>query len=180
MPTPHSPEPPLPFLPVRRAWSSSPTSAANAPPSTTRARGVYFGLTLAHTRAHLYAALEGIGHGVRHHLDVMRSIEAMPSEVIAVGGGAKSDLWLQIVSDICQVQQTVPAVVLGASYGDAFLAGLGAGLFDAPDAIHGWLANARTVTPNRALAALYDRYHDIYLRLYQQNRQAMHELHDLA
>ena len=156
-------------------------SGERTPINDPRARGVYFGLTLAHTRAHLYrAALEGIGHGVRHHLDVMRSIEAMPSEVIAVGGGAKSDLWLQIVSDICQVQQTVPAVVLGASYGDAFLAGLGAGLFDAPDAIHGWLANARTVTPNRALAALYDRYHDIYLRLYQQNRQAMHELHDLA
>ncbi|MDI9548028.1 MAG: FGGY-family carbohydrate kinase [Chloroflexota bacterium] len=156
-------------------------SGERTPINDPRARGVYFGLTLAHTRAHLYrAALEGIGHGVRHHLDVMRSIEAMPSEVIAVGGGAKSDLWLQIVSDICQVQQTVPAVVLGASYGDAFLAGLGAGLFDAPDAIHGWLANARTVTPNRALAALYDRYHDIYLRLYQQNRQAMHELHKLA
>ena len=106
----------------------------------------------------------------------MRSIEAMPGDHRG-RRRRQSDLWLQIVSDICEVRRSLP--LSETSYGDAF-SGLGAGLFDAPDAIHGWLANARTVTPNRALAALYDRYHDIYLRLYQQNRQAMHELHDLA
>lgn len=156
-------------------------SGERTPINDPQARGVYFGLTLAHSRAHLYrAALEGIGHGVRHHLDVMRSIGAMPKEIIAVGGGAKSDLWLQIVSDICQVAQTVPAVVLGASYGDAFLAGLGVGLFDTPAAIQGWLKRAHTVRPVPALAALYDRYHQLYLQLYQQTKDTMHDLHGLA
>ena len=155
-------------------------SGERTPINDPRARGVYFGLTLAHTRAHLYrAALEGIGHGVRHHLDVMRSIDATPSEVIAVGGGTQSDLWLQVVSDICGVEQKVPAVVLGASYGDAFLAGLGVGLFDSPEHIHRWLKDARTVRPNRELSTLYEQYHQVYLRLYQQNKTLMHELTDL-
>lgn len=156
-------------------------SGERTPINDPRARGVYFGLTLAHTRAHLYrAALEGIGHGVRHHLDVMGSIDATPSEVIAVGGGTQSELWLQVVSDICGVEQTVPAVVLGASYGDAFLAGLGVGLFDSPGDIHRWLKDARTVRSNRELSALYEQYHQIYLRLYQQNKASMHELTDLV
>jgi len=156
-------------------------SGERTPINDPRARGVYFGLTLAHSRAHLYrAALEGIGHGVRHHLDVMRSIGAMPSQVVAVGGGTKSGLWLQIVSDICQVEQTVPAVVLGASYGDAFLAGLGVGLFSAPGDIRSWVQPGRVVLPNSALSGLYDRYHQVYLRLYQQTKTLMHELHDLA
>lgn len=156
-------------------------SGERTPINDPQARGVYFGLTLAHTRAHLYrAALEGIGHGVRHHLDVMRSIHATPGEIIAVGGGAQSDLWLQIVSDICGVDQTLPAVVLGASYGDAFLAALGVGLAAGPDDIRHWLAPARRVRPQPATAALYARYHAIYLRLYQQNQATMHELTQLA
>lgn len=156
-------------------------SGERTPINDPRARGVYFGLTLSHTRAHLFrAALEGIGHGVRHHLEVMGSIGAMPSEVIAVGGGTKSDLWLQVVSDICGVEQEVPAVVLGASYGDAFLAGLGVGVFDSPEDIQRWLKQARTVEPNGEVAALYDRYYDVYLRLYQQTEDLMHELYDLV
>ncbi|HXF61872.1 MAG TPA: hypothetical protein VNK95_09645, partial [Caldilineaceae bacterium] len=75
---------------------------------------------------------------------------------------------------------TVPAVVLGASYGDAFLAGLGVGLFDRPAAIQGWLKRARVVRPDPALAALYERYHQLYLRLYQQTKSTMHDLHELA
>ena len=156
-------------------------SGERTPINDPRARGVFFGLTLAHSRGHLYrATLEGIGHGVRHHLDVMRAIEAMPSEIIAVGGGTQSELWLQVVSDICQIEQKVPAVVLGASYGDAFLAGLGAGIFTTPNHIQDWLQTARTVQPNRGLQALYDKYHQLYIALYQQNKRAMHALHELV
>ena len=156
-------------------------SGERTPINDPRARGVYFGLTLAHTRAHLYrAALEGIGHGVRHHLDVMAEIGAFPEEVIAVGGGAKSELWLQVVSDICGVRQTVPAVVVGACYGDAFLAGLGAGLFESPSDIGQWLEQPRQVIPNEDLAERYDRYHEVYLQLYDRNKDLMHELTALA
>ena len=50
---------------------------------------------------------------------------APPRRLVAVGGGARNPLWLQIVSDVCGLPQDVPERTIGAAYGDAFLAGLG-------------------------------------------------------
>lgn len=156
-------------------------SGERTPINDPKARGVYFGLTLAHTRAHMFkAALEGISYGVRHHLEVMKSIGAEPKEIIAVGGGTKSPLWLQAVSDISQMPQQVPAVTLGASYGDAFLAGMGAGVFSAGTDIGRWLKDIRTIEPNPETAEIYDRYMKIYLQLYLCNKELMHEIRELV
>ncbi|MEM3676617.1 MAG: FGGY-family carbohydrate kinase [Candidatus Bathyarchaeia archaeon] len=60
-----------------------------------------FGLTLSHTRAHIYRAiLESTGYGLRHHMDIARSAGIRCYKVIAVDGGARSRLWRQIVSDV--------------------------------------------------------------------------------
>jgi xylulokinase len=156
-------------------------SGERTPINDPKARGVYFGLTLAHTREHMFkATLEGIGFGVRHHLDIMREMGVFPKEVIAVGGGTKSPLWLQVVSDIGQVSQKVPAVTLGASYGDAFLAGMGAGVFSGPEEINTWLGDSSMVHPNEALAELYQAYMALYLELYEQNKDLMHRVYQLA
>jgi xylulokinase len=110
----------------------------------------------------------------------MKEIGAEPKEVFAVGGGTKSPLWLQVVSDISQKPQLVPAVTLGASYGDAFLAGMGAGVFSSSHDIGNWLKDIRTVEPNPALKETYDRYQELYLDLYQQNKKLMHRVRALA
>ena len=47
--------------------------------------------------------------------------------VVAVGGGAQSALLLQTVSDVTGLEQELPAQTVGASYGDAALAGLATG-----------------------------------------------------
>lgn len=156
-------------------------SGERTPINDPKARGVFFGLTLAHTRAHLFkATLEGIAYGVRHHLEIMDSMGAMPEEIIAVGGGTKSPLWLQAVSDVGQIPQQVPAVTLGASYGDAFLAGMGAGVFSFSTDIKKWLTDIRTVEPNPETAAKYDQYMELYLELYQRNKDLMHDIRELV
>src|SRR5690606_9249891 len=145
-------------------------SGQRTPINDPRARGLIFGLTLAHDRAHMFrAVLEGVSYGIEHHFDVMREIGAEPSEIVAVGGGTKSPLWLQCVSDVTQKVQKVPAVTTGASYGDAFLAGFGVGLFDSYDHINTWLRDIRSVEPNPENAELYRQYYDIYLELYRRN-----------
>jgi xylulokinase len=156
-------------------------SGERTPVNNPRARGVFFGLTLAHTRAHMFrAVIEGISYGVRHHIDIMREIGAEPAEIVAVGGGTKSPLWLQATSDVSGVPQKVPAVTLGASYGDAFLAGMGAGVFSAPEDINTWLKDIRTVEPDFDLKQVYDRYMPIYLKLYEQTKDLMTDLYNLA
>ncbi|MDF3018607.1 MAG: carbohydrate kinase, partial [Thermomicrobiales bacterium] len=110
------------------------------------ARGVYAGLTLSHTKAHLYrASLEGTAYGVRHNLETMSAMGAPPRRLVAVGGGAKNPLWLQIVSDVSGLPQDVPERTIGASYGDAFMAGLATGIVSGPDALE-----RDCVSPQRA------------------------------
>src|SRR3970282_2274095 len=55
------------------------------------ARGVIAGLTLSHTRAHLYRALlEGVAYGIRHNLDVVGERGGTSQLAMAVGGGTQS------------------------------------------------------------------------------------------
>jgi xylulokinase len=138
------------------------------------ARGVIAGLTLRHGRGDLYrAALEGAGHGVRQHLELFAALGADPDELVAVGGGTAGALWPQIVSDITGRRQRVPAVAIGAAYGDALLAARAAD-FVAPDAL--WLGAAETVEPRAELRDLYDALHAEYLALYPATAATVHAL----
>jgi len=142
------------------------------------ARGLYAGLTLTHTRAHLYrASLEGTAYGVRHNLETMAAMGAPPGRLVAVGGGAQNRLWLQIVSDACGLPQDVPERTIGAAYGDAFLAGLAVGLVPDLSALHrDWVALAATLHPRPAERAVYDAYYPVYRHLYEAARDDLHSL----
>jgi xylulokinase len=73
-------------------------------------------------------------------------------------------------------EQDMPAPSIGASYGDAHLAGTAAGLvpLDAR-----WAKVAGTVRPNVALRALYDELYQVYLQLYPATKSLAHELAEL-
>ena len=146
------------------------------------ARGVFAGLTLSHTRGHLYrAALEGTAYGVRHNLDVMTEMGAAPTRLVAVGGGAKNRTWMQIVSDVGGVAQTVPERTIGAAYGDAFLAGLASGLV--PDLAvlnRDWVRVAETLSPDPGRHERYEPYYQIYQSLYAHAKRDLHALAELG
>lgn len=141
------------------------------------AKGMIFGLQMRHSRAHLYrAALEGVGYSINHTLNVMRDAGADPELLTAVGGGTKSDVWLQSVSDITGVPQEVPAITLGASYGNAFLAGYAAGLFENPEDIRQWVDVAKRVEPDKDPAETYAALMKIYLQLYNRTADLMADI----
>lgn len=141
------------------------------------ARGMFAGLTLRHTRGHLFRSiLEGTAFGARHNLEVMAEMGAAPARTIAVGGGTQSDLWLQIVSDVTGLTQQVPTRTVGASFGDAFLAGLASGILPGPEAIAEWVTIDREIVPNEAHRARYDTHYDIYRALYENTKEEIHRL----
>lgn len=152
-------------------------SGERTPINDPHAKGLIMGLTLAHSRGHVYRALlEGVGYGINHHFQVFDEIGASPQEVVAVGGGTKNPLWLQIVSDISGQAQKVPGVTIGASYGDAFLAGLGVGLFDSYNHISTWLRDIKEVKPSPAVGEVYTKLYQHYLELYDRTKGVMHQL----
>ena len=142
------------------------------------ARGVYAGLTLSHTRAHLYrASLEGTAYGVRHNLETMAAMGAPPRRLVAVGGGAKNRAWLQIVSDAAGLPQAVPERTIGAAFGDAFLAGLATGLVPDLGALaRDWVRIETTLEPRAAQHQTYDAYYRVYRHLYDVAKDDLHEL----
>lgn len=141
------------------------------------ARGLIIGLTLSHRPADVYRALlEGVGYGIRHNIDAMREAGAPPTRILAVGGGARNPLWLQIVSDIADIEQYVPNQNYGASYGDAFMAGVGVGLFANAAQVADWVQYERVVRPDAGRHALYDEYYQLYRQLYEDNAGTMHRL----
>jgi xylulokinase len=149
-------------------------SGERTPINDPDARGVIAGLELTHTRAEVFRALlEGVSFGIRHNLEAMDSVEQPIERMVAVGGGTRSSSWLRIVSDVAGRPQQVPAVTIGASYGDAYLAGLAAGLIGT-DAR--WVRIATEVRPDESLRAHYDRGFARYLALYEATSQIVHEL----
>jgi xylulokinase len=135
-----------------------------------RASGCWLGLTLDHTRGHLYrSVLEGVAYGVRHNLETMVQAGAAPGRLVAVGGGTKGNLWTQIVSDVTGLPQDIPSTTIGAAYGDARMAADACGIDTA-----GWNPVAERLEPTTA--DLYDAPYGVYRRTYLALRDDMHLL----
>lgn len=153
-------------------------SGERTPINDPKARGIIAGLTLSHTRKHLYrAVLEGVGFGIRHNIETFKMIGAPVQRIVAVGGGAQSSTWLQIVSDIVGIEQEVPSQTIGASYGDAFLAGMALGKLTLED-LNTWVKPEKVIRPDAKENQKYSHYYEYYLALYQETREIMHNLAD--
>jgi xylulokinase len=149
-------------------------SGERTPINDPDARGVIAGLSLSHERADVFRALlEGVAYGIRHNLEAMASEAQSIERVIAVGGGTRSDTWMQIVSDACGRTQQVPRQTIGASYGDAYLAGLVSGLITRET---NWAETRSRIVPNSHVRETYDRCFSHYLALYEASREVVHAL----
>lgn len=146
------------------------------PISDPQAKGVLFGLNLRHTRGHIVkAAYEGIGYGLDQNLDLLRHVNLPLDNVISVGGGTKAPEWLQTISDVCGIRQSVPEVTIGASYGDAMLAGIGIGAMT-PEQIKKIVKIKYVTEPDAEKAAVYQPMKKHYAELYRRNADIMHAL----
>lgn len=141
------------------------------------AKGAFFGLTLKHTRADMYRALlESVGYGIRHNVESLREEGLAAKRILAVGGGTKNLEWMQIISDIANVEMAVPEKQIGSSYGDAFMAGVGVGIFKSLQEITRWVTPGTGIKPDSERSALYEPYYRIFRDLYQQTKDLMHDL----
>ncbi len=131
------------------------------------ARGVFFGLTLRHGKAHMTrAVLEGVSYGLRDSLELMRALGLEIRQVRASGGGARSALWRQILADVFATEIVTVNVTEGAAYGAALLAGVGAGVYDSvPAACERAIRVTGRTSPGPAVP-IYADYYPHYRALY--------------
>jgi xylulokinase len=138
--------------------------------------GAILGLTLGTTRGQLLrAALEGICYEMKLNVEILREAGADVQEFRAIGGGAKSDFWLQLKADMYSSRVVRLEVAEAGSLGMAIAAGVAAGVYDdAAQAVGRLIAPRDEFTPDPARARYYDeklaQYREIYpaLKEWQQ------------
>ncbi|NMG22078.1 xylulokinase [Brasilonema bromeliae] len=128
-------------------------------------RGAWVNLSLAHTQADIIrAVLEGVAFSLRAALEVISEITPV-HQLLATGGGARSNIWLQILADVLQTELITPKTEEGAAYGAAILAMVGVGAYPNLEAAFKILPqDASVVQPhvNAVYEAGFKRYTLLY------------------
>ncbi len=139
-------------------------AGAATPYMDTKSKAAILGLTFEHTKMDIYKALmEGTSYEIMLNLQKLESYGIKLGGVTATGGGANSDVWLQIKADVFGIPvKTLDNSEIGAS-GTAYLAGKAVGVYGDKNT----LVNEKSVFyPNKEKTAFYSKQMKKYAEIY--------------
>ena len=148
----------------------------------TRSRGAIVGLDLTTSRdAVISALLSGVTYEMKLNLEVFTSDGVELNQLRAVGGGAKSPVWLQRKADIMGLPVAVPSTTEAAALGVAMLAGAASGLVESVMDFAGRAIRIeRTFEPDPPSVARYSERFAVYRQLYDALKGVNGQLADAA
>jgi len=155
---------------------------SGTPTFNRKARGVFLGLTLAHSKNEvLRAILEGLSYELRTNIEAIEKLRTEITEIRAIGGGARSDFWSQLKADITGKPLVVPNVTEAAALGAAILAGVGAELYKSvEEAVKAVYKEKSRFSPRVENIKRYDRYYNVYGKIYEPLIKIFNEIYELA
>lgn len=146
-----------------------------------KAKGVLFGLTLTHTKQHLYrSALESVGYSIAQHFQIFEEYQVPINKIMAVGGGTKNPQWMQMVADITGKEIHTAKTTIGASFGDAMMAAMGVRYCEDFDTFSSVIKPGSSYYPNHEYHKKYQQYQEIFDKLYGFTKELMHQLTDIS
>jgi xylulokinase len=141
------------------------------------ARGVFAGMMLHHTRAHFYRAiLESVCYGFAHHLALLREAQRPIRRILAVDGGSRSTLWMQIAADVIDQPLQVVGGEATSALGAAYVAAMGAGLFTEWSEVQRFIVQGPVYEPQPIHAERYRYGFALYRELYSRLKTLLPEL----
>ena len=145
------------------------------------ARGVFFGLSAMHKKRDMIrAVMEGVTYSLRDCLEVFRQMDIPVSAMTACGGGGTSHLWRQMLADLFCCPIYTSSSKEGPALGAAILAMVGTGLYPSvPDACNAVVDTAQACKPNNDSVPVYEKYYQLYRRIYPQLKEQFAELSHL-
>lgn len=143
-------------------------SGSMPPDGNAKAKGVYFGFTLQHTKAHFMRAIyESLGYILKRNIDSLSDMGIQVKEIRSLGGGSKSKVWNQIKADINQVTLETVKSVEAASLGAAILAGKATGIFDSIEsAVESMVEVKDRTVPQPENRQVYEEGYRMYRKLF--------------
>ncbi len=160
----------LPYL----AGERTPHADANA-------RGCFIGLTNAHTRGNMVrSVMEGVAMSLRESLSIIRGLDIPVKEIRVSGGGAKSELWKQILADVFGQAACTINAEQGPAFGVALLAAVGDGAYkNIEEACKATIEVVTKVPTRKAEAKVYNSAFPVYQGLYGSLKDAFSKISDL-
>lgn len=139
------------------------------------ARGIYFGLNLRHTKAHLIrSTMEGIVYGQKYSLEIFRSLGIREDgRVAASGGGARGRLFRQIQADMFGREIYMSLSEEQAGIGAAVIAAVGTGMYRDYEEACGRVVRFSddVVEPDKENQKIYEERFQMFKELYPANRE---------
>ena len=151
-------------------------SGERTPHMNPSAKGMFFGLTLGQDRRYLArAVMEGVAFSLRDSLTIFSELGIKGDTVIASGGGAKSEEWVQIQADVFQKKVKVCEVSEQACLGACILAGVGTGIFPSIEEATKRFVSFREkiYLPDSENMVIYDVQYERFRELYKANEKFM-------
>ncbi|MFK7997786.1 MAG: FGGY-family carbohydrate kinase [Granulosicoccus sp.] len=143
------------------------------------ARGIIMGLGASHSPAHIYRALlEGItlDQAMRTH-DMEIAAGQTITHMVAIGGGANSPLWTQMLADACGKPVHISTTVEASALGAGMIAAYGAGWYDTiTEAANAMSGETTVIEPDISQHKRYQELLSIYRKIYHSTRDINHEL----
>lgn len=142
-------------------------AGSGTPYMNPEAKGTMYGFTLDTDSTQVYRALmEGVTYEMRYNLECLNNAGITVNSLRAVGGGAKSDLWLQIKADIMNVPIEKLDIGEAGTMGNIILAGKASGVYRSyEEAIQVLIKPLRTYEPTQPNQALYAERFEKYKAL---------------
>jgi xylulokinase len=144
-------------------------SGAMAPEANPKAKGVFYGFTLHHSKAHfIRAIMEAIACIVRRNIDALEKLNIEVKEIRSLGGGSRSKLWNQIKADLTQKPVLTMENEEAASLGAAITAGVAVEMFkNIEEACNKMVVVKERFEPQKDNLVIYENVYSNYVKLYE-------------
>lgn len=151
----------LVFLPYLRG--------GGAPTQNINARGSFIGLEISHNYGDMCRSImEGVAFILREMLEILDRINADKiTDIKLIGGGAKSKIWRQIISDVIQKPVYCTRMKQEANtWGAAMCGGICVGLWKDFDEAQNLVTVESVNEPNPGAKEVYDQLYQTFLKSY--------------
>lgn len=141
-------------------------------------KAAMIGLTLEHTDTDVYKALmEGVTYEIMLNIEHLENFGIVPKKLYATGGGAYSDVWLQIKADI--LNRTIISLDApeAGTCGTCMMVGVAVGIYkDLHEAKTVFVKEKKTFTPNPDTAKKYQQYYNAFKDIYKVVRPVVDKI----
>ncbi len=144
------------------------------------AKGVLFGMELSHTKDDVDRAIvEGVTFALKDSFELIKQLGVNIRRIKITGGGAKSDIWAQMIADILNVEVQKLKTEEGPALGAAILAMVGLNEYPAIDiACKEIIELSDVFYPSEESNKIYTNKYQQFIKIYPQIKTLYKEIYE--